>query len=160
MISHRPHAPRKEAWDVCLHPYGIPGLSFDRTDLFRILPFCLILLLTLSSHSSANGPFSRLFLQIFSELLLCCYYYYYYYCSINPFTAPACKMSGLKDARTRLRTVYFPVPWQFAFNAIRFDENLFTYLCKKRRLKDLRVSNLALLLVVCSNSCWLADICK
>ena len=28
---------------------------------------------------------------------------------INPFTAGACKMSGLKDARTRLRTVYFPV---------------------------------------------------
>ena len=29
--------------------------------------------------------------------------------SINPFTAPACKISGLKDARTRLQTVCFPV---------------------------------------------------
>ena len=27
----------------------------------------------------------------------------------NPFAATACKISGLKDARTRLRTVYFPV---------------------------------------------------
>ena len=26
---------------------------------------------------------------------------------INPFTAPACKIFGLKDARTRLQTVYF-----------------------------------------------------
>ena len=28
---------------------------------------------------------------------------------LNPFTAPACKISRLKDARTRLQTVYFPV---------------------------------------------------
>ena len=28
---------------------------------------------------------------------------------INPFTAPACKISGLKDAQTCLQTVYFPV---------------------------------------------------
>ena len=27
----------------------------------------------------------------------------------NPFTAPACKISGLKDARTCLQTQYFPV---------------------------------------------------
>ena len=29
--------------------------------------------------------------------------------TINPFTAPARKISGLKDAGTRLQTVYFPV---------------------------------------------------
>ena len=29
--------------------------------------------------------------------------------TINPFTAPACKISGLKDAGTGLQTVYFPV---------------------------------------------------
>jgi len=28
--------------------------------------------------------------------------------ALNPLTAPACKMSGLNDARTRLQTVYFP----------------------------------------------------
>ena len=28
---------------------------------------------------------------------------------INPFTVPACTISGLKEARTRLQTVYFPV---------------------------------------------------
>ena len=27
----------------------------------------------------------------------------------NPFIAPACKIYGLKDAQTRLQTVYFPV---------------------------------------------------
>ena len=28
---------------------------------------------------------------------------------INPFTGAACKICGLKDARTRLETVYFPI---------------------------------------------------
>ena len=28
---------------------------------------------------------------------------------IDPFTAPACEISGLKDARTRLQTAYFLV---------------------------------------------------
>ena len=27
----------------------------------------------------------------------------------NPFTAPACQIAGLKNARTHLQTVYFPV---------------------------------------------------
>ena len=31
------------------------------------------------------------------------------YFVFNPFTSPACKMSGVKDAQTRLQTVYFPV---------------------------------------------------
>ena len=38
--------------------------------------------------------------------------------SFNPFTAPARKFSGLKDARTCMQKVYFPI-----FNAVRFDEN-------------------------------------
>ena len=29
--------------------------------------------------------------------------------AVNPFAAPACNISGLKDAGTRLQTVYFPV---------------------------------------------------
>ena len=33
----------------------------------------------------------------------------FWICEFNPFTAPACKISGLKDARTRLQTVYFPL---------------------------------------------------
>ena len=40
---------------------------------------------------------------------------------INPFTAPAGNISGLKDARTRLQTGY----------AISFDENTFTCQCEK-----------------------------
>ena len=31
--------------------------------------------------------------------------------SINPFTAPACNISGLKDVRTHLQTVHFPGVW-------------------------------------------------
>ena len=30
-------------------------------------------------------------------------------CFLNPFTAPVCKISRLKDAWTRLQTIYFPV---------------------------------------------------
>ena len=29
--------------------------------------------------------------------------------NVNPFTAPACNISGLKAARTRLQAVYIPV---------------------------------------------------
>ena len=36
------------------------------------------------------------------------------FCYINPFTAPACKKSGLKDALTRLQTVHFPVLWHIS----------------------------------------------
>ena len=31
------------------------------------------------------------------------------HCVFNPFTVPACNVSGLKSARTRLQTVYFLV---------------------------------------------------
>ena len=34
---------------------------------------------------------------------------------INPFTATTFKISGLKDARTRLQTVYFPVLYRIYF---------------------------------------------
>ena len=47
---------------------------------------------------------------------------------VNPFTAPACNISGLKDARTHLQTVYFLVQYithYFTFNAVRFEENPF-----------------------------------
>ena len=54
---------------------------------------------------------------------------------LNPFTVPACKISGLKDAQTRLQTVYIPVLQQSTFNAMCFDENLFTCQCKKEDKK-------------------------
>ena len=50
---------------------------------------------------------------------------------INPFTAPACTISGLKDAQTYLQTVYFLVLQQSTFNVILFDENAFTCQCEK-----------------------------
>ena len=44
--------------------------------------------------------------------------------SVNPFTAPACKISRLKNARTHLQTVYFLV--LSISSAVCFDENPFT----------------------------------
>ena len=54
---------------------------------------------------------------------------------ISPFTAPACNISGLKDARTRLQTVYFPVLNTSTFNAVRFDENPFKCQYEKENKK-------------------------
>ena len=66
---------------------------------------------------------------------------------INPFTAPACKISGLKDARTRLQTVDFRSNNATTFNATRFDGNPVTSQCEKKA-KRLGVSNFALLMAV------------
>ena len=41
----------------------------------------------------------------------------------NPFAAPACKISGLKDARTLLHTAHYPVLWCIHFQCYHFDEN-------------------------------------
>ena len=67
---------------------------------------------------------------------------------INPFTAPACKISGLKDAQTCLQTVYFLVLYHIYFQCYAFWWKSFQIPVQKRKLKDLRVSKLALLLVV------------
>ena len=58
--------------------------------------------------------------------------------TVNPFTAPACTISGLKDSRTHLQTVIFSGPVNtLTFNAIRFNKNPFTCQCgkKTKRLK-------------------------
>ena len=70
-----------------------------------------------------------------------------FHVSINPFTAPACKMFGLKDARTRQQTVYFQSCNTSTFNDIimPFNENPFTCSAKK---KTKRVSVFAVLLLV------------
>ena len=43
----------------------------------------------------------------------------------NPFTAPVCTIFGLKDARTCLKTVYFPVLWHIYFQCYAFFVCLF-----------------------------------
>ena len=74
----------------------------------------------------------------------------------NPFSVPACKMSGLKDARTTTAmkaqkegksVVADCVPATHHFISMRFDESPFTitYQCEKENRK---VSNFAILLVV------------
>ena len=47
--------------------------------------------------------------------ILLCLLLFLLYKKVNPFTAPACKISGLKDARTRQQTVYFPVLYHIYF---------------------------------------------
>ena len=42
---------------------------------------------------------------------------------INPITAPACKVSGLKDARTRLQTVFFSDPVTIYFQCTDTSTN-------------------------------------
>ena len=70
------------------------------------------------------------------------------YKCINPFTAPARKLSRLKDAHTHLKIVYFPVLGISTFNAMRFDENFRMQVQKKKKTRRLKVLNLALLLLV------------
>ena len=55
---------------------------------------------------------------------------------INPFTAPACTISGLEDSRTRLQTVYFQSYNTSTFNARRFNANRFTCQYEKEHEKD------------------------
>ena len=51
---------------------------------------------------------------------------------INPFTAPACKISGLKDALTCVQMVcIFSGTVTLTFSAVCFDESPFTYQCEK-----------------------------
>ena len=57
----------------------------------------------------------------------------------KPFTAPACKMSLVKDARKRLQTVYFPVLCSSStFNARRFDEDSVARQCETEGEKKLK----------------------
>ena len=50
----------------------------------------------------------------------------------NPYTAAACKVSGLKDARTRPETVYFSADITSTFDAIIFMKILLTYEYEKK----------------------------
>ena len=71
--------------------------------------------------------------------------------SLNPFTALEWKVSGLKNARTHLKTVYFLVLKHIYFQCYSFWWKSFDMPVQnkqKQTKKCLRVSNLALLLVV------------
>ena len=67
---------------------------------------------------------------------------------INPFTAPACKLSGLKDAQMHMQTVYFPVLYLIYFQCYVFLWNSIRMPVWKRKQKRLQVSGFALLLVI------------
>ena len=56
---------------------------------------------------------------------------------LNPFIAPACKLSGLKRAHTHIpANSIFSDPITSDFNSVCLDENHFTYYCE--RLKDFK----------------------
>ena len=68
--------------------------------------------------------------------------------AINPFSAPACQISGLKSTRTNLQTVYF---WSYNkcdVNSVRFGEHPFTYYCEKEKKKSRGLKKIALSLIV------------
>ena len=66
----------------------------------------------------------------------------------NPITVPPCTISGLKDVRTHLQTVYFLVLWHIYVQCHVFWSNSFHMPVQKRKEKGLRVSDFALSLVV------------
>ena len=61
----------------------------------------------------------------------------------NPITAPACKISGLKVHGHPCKQSIFWLDIAPTFNAMRFDENAFTYHCEKeyRKAKGFRISH-------------------
>ena len=65
----------------------------------------------------------------------------------NPFTVQACKISGLKDARTRSKEYVFR-SCNIYFQCYAFWWKFFHMPVRKRRQKGVRISNFALLLVV------------
>jgi len=79
---------------------------------------------------------------------------------INPFTAPACKISGLKRSRTCPQTGNFPVlpiknrlsilTVTFPILTVRFDRNTFSVSHKTRKKKKgfQKALNFTLLLIV------------
>ena len=67
----------------------------------------------------------------------------------NPFTAPACEMSGLKSEQTGQQTKYFPVLRRYnksTFDTVRFDRNPLSV--KRERKEGKKGFNFAILLVV------------
>ena len=68
--------------------------------------------------------------------------------AINPITAPACTISGLKEARTRLQRVYFPVLWHLLQCYVFWWSSFHMPPVRNRKQKGLKVSHLVLLLVV------------
>ncbi len=56
----------------------------------------------------------------------------------NPFAALACKISGLKDARTHLQTVYFPFLQPIFFRCYAFWCQSFLMPVRKRRQRGLK----------------------
>ena len=66
----------------------------------------------------------------------------------HPFTTPACKISGVKDARTRLKNSIVSGLITNLFSVLCVWMKILSQASAKKKAKSLRVSNFALLLVV------------
>ena len=56
-------------------------------------------------------------------------------CTLNPFIAPACTISGLKDAWMHLKNTIFSSPVTSPFSVMYFDENPLQGQCEKEKKK-------------------------
>ena len=66
---------------------------------------------------------------------------------INPFTAPACNISGLKDSSTRLQTVQFQVLWHLLL-MLCVSMKIHSHASAKKETEIVKGFTFALLLVV------------
>ena len=65
------------------------------------------------------------------ERMINVHYYYYLIIIINPFTAPACKISRAKRCTDAHANSILSTPVTSTFSAVRFDENPFT--CQREK---------------------------
>ena len=66
----------------------------------------------------------------------------------NPFIAPTCKISGLKDVRTRLQNSKFSSPVTLLLSILCAVMKVLSHASAKRKRKGLRVSSFTLSLVI------------
>ena len=98
------------------------------TRIFRIIPFL---------ERQQSFVFEIFIQYTYIGIGSCCTNVRHYHHTINPCTALACKISGLKDIQRHLQTVYFRVYNSSTFNARPFDEKNKTKTTKNEKTKKL-----------------------
>ena len=66
----------------------------------------------------------------------------------NPFTAPDCKISGLKEPQTRLKNRIFSGPVTHLLSMLSVLMKVLSHACVKKKTKRFKVFKFRLLLVV------------
>ena len=105
---------------VCVSPYSALIARFE-----------VYLLYVTEATRHARGPHDK-------ELVLCVcteWPVHLHRLGINPFTAPTCKISGLKDARTRLKNSIFSGPITHLLSMPRVLMKAFSHASAKKKKK-------------------------